>query len=104
MSMKSASLASVTANTETQLVQVTSGKTLSISDFTICNYSGSSAAVEVKLNTSADALRAYLVPPGTNLALGGILSMKGMVGQSLDKFTVKSSQANVSFLLSGMEV
>lgn len=104
-------LASVVANTDTDLHTVTAGKRLSVLGLTITNYSGSDAIVKVMLTDAANVVKAYwfsntvkagsAAPQGDTVEVCSKSCLK--TAPSGYKVRVNSSQANVSFQIDGTE-
>lgn len=104
-------LASVSANTDTDLHTVTVGKQLRVLGMLVTNYSGSDATVKVMLTDAANVVKAYwfsnVIKAGAAAPLGDSVEVCAKnslrTAPSGNKVRVYSSQANVSFQLDGTE-
>lgn len=104
-------LASVAANTDTDLHTVTALKRLSVFGLVVTNYSGLDATVKIMLTDGANTVKAYwfsnVVKAGNAAPIGDTVEV--CVKNSLRtapagyKVRVNSDQANVSFQLDGTE-
>jgi hypothetical protein len=104
-------LASVAANTDTDLHTVTAGKRLSVLGLLVTNYSGSDATVKIMLTDAANVVKAYwfsnVVKAGSAAPIGDTVEVCSKsslrTAPAGDKVRVFSSQANVSFQIDGTE-
>jgi hypothetical protein len=102
MAFKNWNLSSVTASTDTTLVQPTgSARQVAVCrDLVIKNNSGSTASVVVKVTDSSDNLKAYLfegdVQDDERVDISEVIILNHE-----DKLVVNSDQANTSFFISG---
>lgn len=93
-------LNTVSAATETDLITGTTAQFVILKVLTVCNYSGSTSAIEVKVTDSGNTAKAQVIK--ANLANGETLILKpDHFIEGTDKLRVKSAQANVSFYASG---
>jgi hypothetical protein len=104
MALQPWSLASVTANVETDLVVPAANKEVAVVGLVIVNYSTTAtAAVEAVLTSSVNVRKGYVfkasLSPGENV----FLDTKVFLAASAtpDKIRVLSDQASVSFIASG---
>lgn len=96
-------VASVTANTDTDLISVTSGKTAMVLGLVVANYSGSSATIKAWVTDSSNTLKGYIIAPSVLGDGSSIHIDTKLVLTSTDKIRVWSDQGNVSFYASGDE-
>jgi len=98
-------LASVVANTDTDLHTVTAGKRLSVLGLTVTNYSASDASVKIMLTDGANILKSYwfnnTIKAGDTVEVCSKSCLKTVPAGY--KVRVNSSQANVSFQVDGTE-
>lgn len=102
MALKKWNLASVTANTDTDLLVGATGKETISLTLIVTNYSATGAAIEIKATDESNVLQGYYyyrtIDTGETIALDfKIVIMPG------EKIRVKSSQANTSFIVCGDE-
>lgn len=101
MSLTTWNLSSVTASTETDLVTGTASQTAMLRKMTICNYSGSEAAVVVKVTDDSNTETARIIDAALADEETLDVPVDGHLIDGDDKLRVESDQANVAFYVSG---
>ena len=100
MSVINWSLATVTADTDTTLLQDQAAQETAVFSIIAHNYSGVTATIEVKILTTGDVLKAYIFNDTVDDAKSLFIDSKIFLNEG-DKVSVRSTQANVSFFASG---
>ena len=100
MSVINWSLATVTASTDTTLLQDQVAEETAVFSVIAHNYSGVTINLEVKIMTTGDALKAYIFNDTLDDAKSLFIDSKLFLNEG-DKVVVWSDQANVSFIASG---
>lgn len=102
MEIRNWPLPTVTADTETDLVNNSGQDEFDIKGILVCNYSGSSADIEIKLTNQSNVLKAQIykntLSDSDTLFIDTPISMDR---EETDKIRVLSNQVDVSFLASG---
>ena len=100
MSVINWSLPSVTASTDTTLLQDQVAQETAVFSIIAHNYSGVEVTIEVKITTTGDVLKAYIFNDTLADAKTLFIDSKIFLNEG-DKVRVRSTQANVSFIASG---